>query len=197
MSEKYISVDLDDPRAERIAEVISNKTSKKILGLLAEREMSATEIASELKIPLNTAGYNLEKLVETGLIEKVKGFLWSVKGKKIEKYKVSNKKVLISPKRMIRGILPALLVTGAVAFGIKAFTEYQIRSYNSPQLLNKAAETAASGTSAGEQFASINAPATSGIVQTVSIIAQNSWLWFLAGAFVALFIYLIWNWRTR
>lgn len=35
-----LMIDLDDERAEKIAEVITNKTCKKILSALAEKEMS-------------------------------------------------------------------------------------------------------------------------------------------------------------
>ena len=47
MSEKYISLDLNDPRAGRIGEVIGNSSCNKILELLAEKEMN--ESARELQ----------------------------------------------------------------------------------------------------------------------------------------------------
>ena len=89
---------------------MSNKTCKKILGVLAEKEMSESEIASELGIALNTVGYNIKKLVSAGLIEKVGGFLWSVRGKRIHKYKLSNKKIVISPKVTMRAVVPIVVV---------------------------------------------------------------------------------------
>src|SRR3989338_6671681 len=101
MSDKYINFDIDDPRASSIAEAMSNKTSKKILSLLAEKEMSESDIASELTMPLNTVGYNIDKLLKAGLIEKTKTYFLSSKGKKIPTYKISNKKILISPKKLI------------------------------------------------------------------------------------------------
>lgn len=101
MSEKYFNVDIDDPRASAIAEVMSNKTAKKILSLISEKEVSESDIASELNIPLNTVGYNIDKLLKAGLIERSKNFFWSVKGKKIPTYRLSNRKILISPKKMV------------------------------------------------------------------------------------------------
>src|SRR3989338_4499204 len=98
MNDKYINFDIDDPRALAIAEAMANKTSKKILSLLSEKEMSESDLASALELPLNTVGYNIDKLLNAGLIEKTKNFFWSVKGKKIPTYKISNKKILISPK---------------------------------------------------------------------------------------------------
>ena len=83
MVKKQIVFDLDDPRISNLADVISNKTSKKILNYLAEKESSETEISIDLKLPANTVNYNIKKLLETGLIEKTKNHFWSVKGKKI------------------------------------------------------------------------------------------------------------------
>lgn len=114
MSDKYINFDIEDPRASSIAEAMANKTCKKILSMLAEKEMSASEIASSLNIPLNTAGYNIDKLMKAGLIEEVKGFFWSVKGKRIPVYRISNKKILISPKRMAAPIAMIAAIIGAI-----------------------------------------------------------------------------------
>ena len=116
--EKYLNVDLYDPRSAAIAEVMTNKTCKKILELVTEKEMSESDIASSLNIPLNTVGYNIKKLLEAGLIEKSKVYFWSVKGKRIPTYRISNKKIIISPKRLISavpiamfaGILGAILI---------------------------------------------------------------------------------------
>ena len=104
MSEKYFNIDIDDPRASAIAEVMSNKTAKKILSIIAEKELTESDIALELDLPLNTVGYNIDKLLKAGLIEKSKNFFWSIKGKKMPTYKLSNKKILISPKRMIPAV---------------------------------------------------------------------------------------------
>lgn len=109
MSEKYFNIDIDDPRASKIAEVMSNKTSKRILSLIAEKELTASEIAAELDLPLNTVGYHIEKLLEAGLIEKSKNFFWSIKGKKMPTYRLSNKKILISPKKLIPQVPIAVL----------------------------------------------------------------------------------------
>ncbi|MEK6800653.1 MAG: winged helix-turn-helix domain-containing protein, partial [Nanoarchaeota archaeon] len=57
-----IMIDLDDPRSEKIAEVISNKTAKKILISLAEGEKSIGDISLELGLPVNTVSYNIDKM---------------------------------------------------------------------------------------------------------------------------------------
>jgi DNA-binding transcriptional ArsR family regulator len=60
MTKNSVLIDLDDPRAAKIAEVMTNDTCKKILGLLAEGELSVGEISDKLGIPLNTASYNVD-----------------------------------------------------------------------------------------------------------------------------------------
>ncbi len=112
--DKSISIDLGDPRTSKVAEALSNKTCVKILDLLALEELTASDIANRLNIPLNTTGYNLEKLIAAGLVEKSSSFFWSVKGKKTPVYKVANRKIIISPKRLMNKIVPVLLVIGAV-----------------------------------------------------------------------------------
>lgn len=98
--EKFILVSLDDPNSDKIAKVLSNRTSKRILNYLEENpKKSQQEISEELKIPLNTLEYNLKQLLEAKLIEKSTNFFWSRKGKKIHLYEVSNKSVIFSTKK--------------------------------------------------------------------------------------------------
>src|SRR3989344_6036588 len=200
MTEKYINIDLNDPRSGKIAEVISNKTSKRILGLIAEREMSATEIANELGLPLNTATYNIEKLVDSGLIEKVKGFLWSTRGKKIEKYKIANKKIVISPRTMMKGIIPAILGVGVISFILKLLSDNQSNTSN--YVRTAAMDKAVSGASgvvseAASELITRPEPASTGVVSNIcssfNSLSGEVWAWFLLGALVAILIYLIFN----
>ncbi len=116
MTEKYLIFNLDDEKSKKLGEVISNKTSRKIINLLVEKELGASEIAKELKIPLNTATYNLKKLIEAGLIEKSKNYFWSVKGKKMPNYKVVNKAIVVTPKKSniyskLKGVVPLILLS--------------------------------------------------------------------------------------
>lgn len=114
MTEKYISIDLNDPRMKYLSEIFGNDSCKKILNLLAERELTETEISKELKMPLNSVDYNIKKLIQSGLIESSKHW-WSVKGKKMPSYKVSNKKIVISPRRIGSSFVMPLVMTVIVA----------------------------------------------------------------------------------
>src|SRR3989344_3561819 len=68
-SEKYILVNLEDEKSKKIAESISNKTARKILDYLSNKEESgAEEISKELKLPISTIDYNLKNLKKAGII---------------------------------------------------------------------------------------------------------------------------------
>jgi DNA-binding transcriptional ArsR family regulator len=194
MTEKYLLFSLDDEKSKKLGEVISNPSCKKIVNFLAEREASASEIASELGMPLNTAEYNIDKLVSAGIIERVSGFFWSTKGKKIDKYKVVNKLIVISPKKgnvysKLKGIVPAVLIsalaTGAIAWYYKAQLGVQSTA-------DRAAE------SAGGMLAAAPAQATAqqATVQAQAILSSLSpWVWFAFGGLIMLLILLVWNWK--
>lgn len=115
-NDKYVMLDLNDSRSVMIAEAMANKTCKKILSILADKELSENDIAGELKLPLNTVEYNLKKLLSSGLIEKSKNFFWSVRGKRISTYKLANKKIIISTKSKTTGFIASALVFGALGF---------------------------------------------------------------------------------
>ena len=90
---------IDPPRDEaKGANELCRKAGIKTVMITGDHKLTAVSIAKELGMPINTAEYNLKKLIKVGLIEKSKEFFWSVKGKKIPMYKVSNKHILIVPK---------------------------------------------------------------------------------------------------
>ena len=127
--DKFILMNMDDERAADIAEVLKNKTCKKILEFLAEtKEASEQDIAKALGIPLNTVEYNINKLVKSGLVEKAKNFFWSVKGRKIEMFKLAKKHIIISPTQKrpnmnaLRTILPVVLI--ALVFIVLIFVVF-------------------------------------------------------------------------
>src|SRR4030042_1084632 len=114
--DKFILMGLGDERAEHIAEVLKNKTCKKILDYLGDiKEASEKDISDSLKMPINTVEYNLNKLIKSGLVTKTKNFFWSVKGKKIPMYKLARKHIIISPNKSpsmnyLKTILPVVLI---------------------------------------------------------------------------------------
>ena len=173
MAEKYIELNLNDERAGKVAEILSNNTAKKILGLLAEEELSQGDIAKKLGLAFNTVDYNIKKLLEAGLIEKSKTFFWSVKGKKIPTYKLANKKIIISTKNSFKSLLGSAFIgailLGVIKFGINYLSQNQILS-RSDDLAYEIAPAVMS--KAGEQGANL---------VTSASIWNNVLIWILAG----------------
>ena len=119
--------------SRKITQILSNGTSLKILELLGEKSMSATDIAEKLNLPLTTVKYNLDSLVESDLI-KVKQIKWSQKGRQIKIYEPVEKLIVLVPSKSsidrlsIISILQKYIgVMGAAFFaatGIEYFSAY-------------------------------------------------------------------------
>ena len=193
VKESSISVDLDDPRIGKIADVISNKTSKKILQLLAEQELSEGDISAKLGMPINTVEYNLKKLIGAGLVDKVEKFFWSVKGKKISLYTVSNKKIIISPKSNAKGFMATILVSALGALGIKYYY-FQKSAAAVNEMANGAADfTKSAAESAGAAGpSSLTATSAADSFVNASTVLPQFWMWFFIGAMFSLVVlYLV------
>jgi DNA-binding transcriptional ArsR family regulator len=185
MVKQSIMVDLDDPRTAKIAEVLSNKTSKIILSSLAEREKSAKDLADELKLPLNTIGYNLQKLVDCGLIEKSKSYFWSAKGKKIVTYKVSNKRIVISPVSKIKGLMASFLLIAAITLALYLYS-FNNLGYSDYGAGSNDAEIVSL------KSVAFDTNADRGIYETLYN-APNSWAWYLLGGMTVVAVISILN----
>ena len=219
MASRSVLIDLDDPRMGALADVLANKSSKRILSLLAEDELSTSEVALRLSMPLTTVDYNMKKLAHSGLIEKTRSLL-SSKGKLVPVYRVSEKRIVISPKRMLRGIVPAFLVSIFLAFGLKLWE----MSYRAKLLFAESVravpssigfvvndtttnlggeagaassfytEAAASASNVGVPVADAVRGTFSDKMYTFLVSAPNSWALFFIGALCALCAVLLWNW---
>ena len=66
----FLLVDLNESKTKKLAETITSNTSRKILNHLAEKEHDTEKtISDELKLPISTVHYHLQKLMEAKLIE--------------------------------------------------------------------------------------------------------------------------------
>jgi len=195
--EHFILVSLDDPKSKLIADVFASKTCKKIIFYLTEtKEASEKDLSDSLKIPMNTVEYNLKKLVESGFVQKKKNFFWSKKGKKIAMYELTNKSIVLSPKKAtsekIKSILPAFILTFAGTVSIWVYE--RINSINltrTPSILNQASNFIAKEAA---DSSSLIAGAGRTIASPLSL-NQFLWLYFLAGAIITTTIITIINWK--
>jgi ArsR family transcriptional regulator len=93
--EKLLILQLSDD-CRKIARLLSNETSIRILKLLDQRSMSASDLADELQMRLNTLKYNLDSLLEAGLI-RIRLVKWSRKGREIKIYEAVEKVIILLP----------------------------------------------------------------------------------------------------
>lgn len=93
--EKLLILQLSED-CKRIARLLSNETSIRILNLLYKKAMSAGDLAEELQVRLNTLKYNLDSLLEVGLI-RVRQIKWSRKGRKVNIYEAVDKVIILLP----------------------------------------------------------------------------------------------------
>ncbi len=191
MTEKYMMVNLDDKRSQKLGEAISNPTCKKIINLLAEKELSATEISRALKVPMNTLDYNLKKLVESGIIEKSKHF-WSVKGKKIPTYKVVNKVIVIQPKKTSSSNTYSKLKNISLMVGISAILTGLIAWLTKSS--SPVAEESLKAASYSQDALCIGGP-TEATCASGGLSQIPAWSWFGIGALIVIILILIINWK--
>ncbi|MBI3051429.1 helix-turn-helix domain-containing protein [Candidatus Woesearchaeota archaeon] len=174
----FLLVSLEEEKAKKLANVISNQACRKILDYLSGRDATETEIANSLDIPISTVHYNIKLLSEAGLVRSSE-FHYSPKGKEVNHYSLANKYIIIAPKgtedlpSKLKKILPAFAIAAGVGLAI--------------QLLNRPMETAQkqalreAATAAGEQAAySASQPAA----------GQQIAFWIIAGAALALLVYI-------
>lgn len=187
MPSKYLLIDLDDERTKNLSEILSNNTSKKILNFLAEGEASANKLSISLNLPINTITYNLEKLIKANLIEESK-YSWSVKGKKIRIYKLSNKQILISPRKTIlnklKNVVPIVVVSSILTYFVYLFNKTENISYETLKVSRDSAYVASSGEAASQLISQISA-----------ISPINPAIWFAFGTIVTITAFLVWWWR--
>jgi len=187
--EKFILVSLEESRSKEISEVLGSKTCKKIMGYLSEnKEASQKDLSDQLKIPMNTLDYNMKKLLSSGIIQKRKNFFWSKKGKKIVMYELSNKSIVISPKKSvgkkIKSVIPAVLISAAGTFAIWVYENLHLsrQSLEADSITNELAS-------------GLIAKAEDIAPTLISYQPTPAWTWFLIGTILTIIVLLIANWR--
>jgi len=192
MEEKQILVSLGDERVREIGEVIGNKSCSKILDFLAEEDGAVSDIAQKLKMPINTVDYNVKKLLRAGLIEKSSHW-WSVKGKKMPIYKISNRKIVISPRKSVASVFAWVVgLTGLTALTIREFVRSSDLFYVTKQGFIE--EVAPRSTLSGGQadVASESVMNFAGSVSSPGFLSSiPAWEWFLIGAWFAVLLFFV------
>lgn len=176
----FLLVDLNESKTKRLAEVITSETSRKILNHLAEKEETEANIAKELGMPISTAHYHLQKLREAGLVT-VDEFHYSQKGREVNHYKLANKYIIITPRKIsgLKQALKNILPVGLIVLGISGLIKI-IRGITSFKGISK--QTALAEEAVEE--------AAETMTRTTISSQPDIALWFLIGGLAAIGIYL-------
>ncbi len=97
MTEDVIVLDPGDEKAQKIAKAIASPMAGDILHSLADGEKTSSQITDLLGIPMSTAKYHIENLLDAGLLE-VAARKWSVKGREIKVYRLVDRLVIVAPQ---------------------------------------------------------------------------------------------------
>jgi DNA-binding transcriptional ArsR family regulator len=122
MADKVIFLEPGDDRAQKIAKAMGSKTASEILQALSEGQKSLSDITERLAIPMTTAKYHMENLLDAGLIS-VAETKYSVKGREVKLYSLTNQLLIVAPRH---SNARSLLLKYASLFGIIAFASLVI-----------------------------------------------------------------------
>ena len=184
-SKSFLIVSLDKGESEKLAQVLSNKTARKILDYLGTtNSVTESQIAESLGLPLSTVHYNLKLLMETKLV-KSDEFHYSKKGREVNHYSIANKYIIISPKPVyglkskLKKILPVLAIMVLYGLICTIITKF----LRSSSLTTPALETRA---------AALNLVKESSPSFDMAAYPHVPWFWwFVIGGTVALVLYII------
>ncbi len=199
MDKNFLLVSLEEKKAKKIAEVINNDTSRKIINHLTQKESTETEISKELGIPISTVHYNLKQLQEAGLVV-VDEFHYSSKGKEINHYALANKYIIIAPRSesgskfidALKKVLPMIIITAVVGFMIELYT-----LLTQTTAAGFAATKSAAVNAMQTQLAPETMTAAPRTVSTAAVTTQHVAAIFLISALSVIIIYFVYLWVKK
>lgn len=122
MADNVVFLEPGDERAQKIAKAMGSQTANDILQILGEGPRSLTDITERLNIPMNTAKYHIENLLDAGLIA-VEKTRYSIKGREVKIYMLTNQLLVVAPRQ---SNVRSLLLKYASLFGIVAVCSVMI-----------------------------------------------------------------------
>ena len=198
MTGNVVVLEPGDERAQKIAIAMGSQTASDILTLLASGTKSLTDITEQLKIPITTAKYHTENLLDAGLIT-IPQTKYSVKGREVKMYALTDQLLIVAPKQTnIRSLLLkytslfGIVVAGTLTIiGLAPLLAGQAATSDAAPLMMSREATGGNGVFAAK------AVADTGIVQEVS--PDLALAFFCGGAFVigVLLCYEAYLWKQR
>ena len=205
MSDNVLVLEPGDERAQKIGKAMGSPTAGDILNLLADGPKSLTDIADKLAVPMNTAKYHVENLLEAGIIS-VEETKYSVKGREVKLYSLTNQLLIVAPRR---SDVRSLLLKYASLFGIVAAGSLALSSIlpaintgtlNGVMLSAQApAPAVEEATGAGREIAPLAMKASYDTMALPATAPDPALTFFLGGllVIVILLCYEAWLWKKR
>ncbi len=213
MKKKFVLVSLQEKKAKRIADVLSNATCRKILDFMSSHDdVTESFLSKELGIPLPTVHYNMKALVDAKLVRSDE-FHYSSKGKEVSHYRLANQYVIIAPagekasiREKLKSILPVAAIGGFFVSLLKlvfdwSFSSSQASLHAAPVMYDSAvagvaAEAAPKALAAEPVVKSASLPQPS-FLAFLSSHVLGAVVFFLLGAVLAVFAYFLYLWFKR
>jgi DNA-binding transcriptional ArsR family regulator len=194
--EKSVLISLGDSRMKEVAEVLGSKSCVRILDLLGSEELTVSELSERLKMKLNTVDYNVKKLVKAGLIERADHW-WSVKGRRMISYRVSDSQIVLSPKRRISAkFLWVLGLTGAMGLLLRQLTVGSGELKGGGEMLMQDAVYGVVPKASEVASLDVAPEVMMRGVENVDVsfwVGLAGWEWFLIGAWSALLLFFVYS----
>ncbi len=116
MAENVVVIQPGDERARKIARAMASQTANAVIQTFGGGPMTSSEVARVMGIPITTASYHIENLLDAGLLE-IMDRRWSEKGREVKVYGLANQVLIIAPPK---SDLESVLKKYAMYFGIVA-----------------------------------------------------------------------------
>ena len=117
MAEQVVVLEPGGEKAQKIAKAMASQTACDILRLIGEGQKTSTGISEQLSLPMNTAKYHIENLLDAGLIN-VSATKYSVKGREVKVYSITNQLLIVAPGQLN---VRSMLIKYASLFGMVLF----------------------------------------------------------------------------
>jgi DNA-binding transcriptional ArsR family regulator len=156
MVDDVVVIQPGDERAQKIARAMASQTANAVIQAFGSGPLTSSQVARQMKIPIATASYHIENLLDVGLLE-VMETRWSEKGREVKVYGLTNQVLIIaSPVSDLRSVLQKY----ATLFGIVVLASLGLWAVL-PAVLPPSwdaapAERVAGGN--GEEFSTLQAP---------------------------------------
>lgn len=198
MADSVVVLEPGAEQATKIAKAMSSRTAGDILKYISDGQKTSTEISEHLSLPMNTAKYHIENLLDAGLIS-VAATKYSVKGREVKVYTLTNQLLIVAPRQTnVRSLLLKYASLFAiVAFGSLVVTILQ-NGISSNGLLAERMNAVPSAPSKAAELAYATG-ASDMVVATRPFALDTTTAFFIGGTVIimALLCYEVYVWRKR